>query len=223
MIRSIANGIAAVLFMGSLTAAAVPVVGEKVVYKGTAKLADGDYQITKSFEVLQYDILKRAFAVRISYEQFGDGAPLGGYDQDGLMSEKSFSNIEKGLIPMLKQVCGQILPQKDGSMVITALETIETGIGPIEACKLEPSADKDGKKHIAWFSEKTAPWAVQEVDVNVDGTETKVTLFSYFKPAPAKPKAPGATPATPAPVTPPSTNPDEPKMPPGNPEVPRIQ
>lgn len=161
---------------------ALPVVDEEVVYVGQALMADGLYDIKKTIRIEAYDPEKREYRVLTIFEQSAEGAPLGSLHETATVPASRYAAIEEQLIPALKIRCGESFPSHVPNIMTTsALETVETPIGPVEACRMNYPA-KGGILTSSWFAEKTAPWPVKGHDQSLNGTYMTITLQSHTRP-----------------------------------------
>lgn len=165
---------------------ALPVIGEKVVYTGEVTKPDGLYQVRRTDEITNYDMLARKFTIKRTYEQWGEGAPLGLAEQVGEVSENQFLYFEQQLIPALMQNCGGPIQSADGRFqAMTNKDFVLTGLGPVQSCKLDilSMAPNQGKV-INWWATETAPWPVKIIEKDMAaGVEMTVTLQSLTRPS----------------------------------------
>lgn len=182
-------------------AMALPVVGEKVTYTGTALKNDGLYEVTMGTEIVSFDPQKLEYTVKNTFEQSAEGSPMGGYDDVGQVAGRDYFGIERAL-PQLMIECGNLKSPDPSQRMVTNREVLSTPIGDLETCRLDGGYNvKNGTQVTQWFSVKTAPWPARTRVVNLKaGVLIETTIQSLSRPTP-KP-APAEEPKTEAPAQP---------------------
>lgn len=173
------------------SAMALPIVGEKVTYTGTALKNDGLYDVTMSTEVVSFDPQKLEYSVKNTFEQSAEGSPMGGYDDVEQVAGRDYFGIERAL-PQLMLECGSLKSQDPSQRMVTNREVLSTPIGDLETCRLDGAYNvKNGTQVTQWFSVKTAPWPARTRVVNLkSGLLVETTIQSLSRPTPKPAEAP---------------------------------